>query len=184
MLPLPIRLTVGPLGSDGLPFESTGIPPEPFQSVELALLILEDVNDEVSVIEQHPLRFGPSLVAKRPATPILELLDHVVGKALHMGTRRSGGNDEHLGYCEEIADVEQDYIEALLVSQGIGCRPGYRVGVVDVFLQIRSVQSQTITVLPPSGYRDLAGRCSPTRPREGGISGSGRAGHDPGFRFR
>jgi len=59
-----------------------GRPPEPFQSIELARLLAENVDHEVHIIQQHPFRLAVSLGVLRTQAGDAQPLLHFIGNRL------------------------------------------------------------------------------------------------------
>ena len=107
----------------GLPGEARGITPEALQTVEIPRRLLEDVDDEVTIVQQHPFPLGSSFGAQRPPSALLQSLVDRLGQCSDVGSRASRDDDEDLGDREQVADFEQGDVHALLVVQGVSCDP-------------------------------------------------------------
>ncbi len=103
------------LGKPGI--DPRGIPPQALQLVVGAGRGIEDVDDDVSIVEQHPLGLLDALPAQRLALietqPALDLVD----QCLDLPRGGPGGNHEDIGDDEELVNVEQDNVDGLLVIQ-------------------------------------------------------------------
>lgn len=55
---------------------------------------------------------------------LLQQFLHSLRQSLDMRAGSPGGDHEYLGDYEKVSDLEQCYVEALLVGDGIGGQPG------------------------------------------------------------
>ena len=113
-----------------LPGDARGVGPQSFEPVELARRGEKDVHDEVAVIEQDPRRVIQPLDGPRLDLGLLPqlLLDLVHDGADLPGVRRTG-DDEGVDDADDVSDVEDDGVFALLVVRSACGKPGFRGGV-------------------------------------------------------
>ena len=108
----------------GFPGDSRGVAPQAFEVVERPGVGLEDVDDHVSVVEEHPLGFGDALLPGGASfETVLDFLGDFVGEALHLSVGGAGGDDENSGDLQKVPYVEQHDIGRLLVVQRVGGAP-------------------------------------------------------------
>lgn len=108
-----------------LPVDSLGVSPEPLEGVEPAGRLLEDVDDDVAEVDEHPLPLGLSLDTEGLHAEVLAqtLLD-VLAQSLNVGTGPARGDHEHVGEKEGALDVEQDDVGSVLGEDGVSRRLG------------------------------------------------------------
>src|SRR3954451_14968399 len=105
------------------PFQDGGIGPEPFKVVVAPDLVEEYVDDEVAVVEQHPLGVGEALDAdgRWPVDRLYLSLD-LLGDGLDLPAVVPAGDHEGVGDRQHTADVEDDSVLRLLGRGGPGRR--------------------------------------------------------------
>src|SRR5512132_2035030 len=113
------------------PLHSRGIAPQALEVVVLALLLTEDVDDDVHVVEEHPLPpvlalASDGLDAQTFANTLLDLLDQRADLAV-AGTR---GDHEVIGDHDQLADVQDHDVARLLGRRRLRRRDGRRSAVV------------------------------------------------------
>jgi len=106
--------------SGRLGLQPAGVCPQPLQVVVAAGGGIEKVDDNIAVVQQHPLAVLVTLFSQRAPIGGLELVDHLFGKRQHMAPRGSGGNDEDIGNDQQPGNIEQGDLQALLVLDGRG----------------------------------------------------------------
>ena len=107
-----------------IPFHLRGVGPQAFQPVVLTGRSLEEVDDDVAVIEEDPLRLGFAFVAQRLQVEVFaETLLDALGESLDVGSGGPGCDNEHVGQTKEVFDIEKDDVIALLGEYGIGGPP-------------------------------------------------------------
>src|SRR5690349_3563092 len=89
------------------------VAPEALERVELARLLLEDVEHDVAVIHQDPVRALHALDRLRGA----ELLGDGVGDGAGLPVRSGGGQDEVVGHRRQIDQVEDEDGGSLAVER-------------------------------------------------------------------
>ena len=99
---------------------------------------MHDVDDEITVVEQHPLAFGQAFAGARLAFAGLEvqvLLDFL-GDGEHLAFVRGAGDEHRVGDGQWFGNVERHDVGGLhAVGRGCGDADG-----VDGILQCRHVQ--------------------------------------------
>lgn len=87
--------------------EFGGIGPEPFQSVVLALLLLKEVDDDITEIEQHPFGFVLAFAPQGLEIEVLfETLFNMFGQRLNVGPRSAGRNHKDVRENKLLFDIE------------------------------------------------------------------------------
>ena len=115
------RWIVSGLCGGKLQLDARGIGPETLEFVVVAGLGIEDVNDHVPVVEQHPLGVIFAFASKRPLIDrLLEGVLHVLNQALDVATRSTGSDEEEVGQNNQFGYIEQGEVEALLVGDDLG----------------------------------------------------------------
>ena len=85
------------LSRDGLlQFEKRGVPPQPFQAVVLTLVRSENVDDNVSEVEENPTTIIPTLCTAGALT--LERLFYCFDDCPAVDAVAGGGNNEEVGH--------------------------------------------------------------------------------------
>src|SRR5687768_8119352 len=106
----PARRAVPRSGASGGavgPLDAGDVGPEPLEVVELALLLLEHVDDEVAVVHQHPLTIGQALdPAGLGTSRRRDLLLDLVADGLDLAVVRRAGDHEPPAERQQVADVE------------------------------------------------------------------------------
>lgn len=154
-----------------LPLDPRGIAPESLETVEIAWGLLKDVHHEVSVVQQDPFTFGGTFRTQWPPLVIPQPLVDRLSERSDVRSRVPRDNDEDLGDREQIAHVEQRYVDTLLVVERVGCDTDEVGGFGDL-----SDGALLRLGLSPRGYRRTGGinsriarrtdrwtRCTPTR---------------------
>ena len=96
--------------------ELASLGPQLLQIVEGTLLTAEEVNDYISVIEDHPAGVRPALSACRVAGGAVDGLR----EGLELAGGSGGGDDEVIGEAAQRGDVKQDDLFGLAFSQFVG----------------------------------------------------------------
>ena len=110
----------GGVRSRRLPLQSRSITPQPLEAVEISRWWLEDVNDHVTEVDEHPLSiFTPFDPQCPPITFLGSGLD-LLGKRQHLPTGSTRSDHEHLADLQQIADVEQADVRSLLLIEDVG----------------------------------------------------------------
>lgn len=98
-------------------FDAAGVEPQSRQVVKFAGFAVEDVNDEIAVIEQHP--FGGFVTLDSDGARfelLLYLLAYLVGDCLDLPLVGGGGDDEELCKTGDRPQVERDHIECFFIG--------------------------------------------------------------------
>ena len=104
-----------------VPFHFGGVGPQTFQPVVLTGRGLEEVDDDVTEIEEDPFRLGFALVAQGLDVEVFaETLLYTLGESLDMRSRGPGCDNKHIGQNKEVFDIKQDDVIAFLGEDGIG----------------------------------------------------------------
>ena len=98
--------------------EPSSVSPQALQVVVRPGFGVEEVDDDVAEVQQHPLAILPALTPERLAVQRSERLLHLVGEGDHMAARGAGGDDEDVGDDQKLGDIEQGDANALLVDDG------------------------------------------------------------------
>ena len=91
--------------------------PQPFEIVELADRLVEDVDDHVAAIEERPLPATHPLDRDRPRAHVGERVLDRLRDALHLAVGARGADDQVVGDRREPGDVENDEVESFLVQR-------------------------------------------------------------------
>ena len=95
----------------------SGISPETSEIVEIAGVAVEKMNDEIAVIEQHPLGGVVAFDADRAAIRArFELFVDLVSDRLNLPLVRAACDNEKFGKAGELAQIEPDDVERLFVG--------------------------------------------------------------------
>src|SRR5262249_56432541 len=97
--------------------DSRGVDPEPLEIVEFAHGLIEDVNDDVGEVHQHPLAPRDALDGVRPHALAAEIFLDALSDALDLAVGAAGADDEIIGDGGELAHAEQDKIVSLSVQR-------------------------------------------------------------------
>ena len=94
-----------------------GIFPEAFETVEVASLTLEDVDEEVSVVDGYPLSVLQTHDALTMLARLLfDIVDELAGNAQHMGGRGAFADYEVLECCfVELTHIDDTDVVCLAV---------------------------------------------------------------------
>ncbi|HZX67264.1 MAG TPA: hypothetical protein VFE70_00195 [Candidatus Elarobacter sp.] len=93
-------------------------PPKPLEIVELPLLGGEDVDDDVTEIDQDPAAVGMALGAAAH-TCGLRLLDDRVGDRACLNRRAAGHDDERIGDDGTSGEIEDRDVLGFFVVRGL-----------------------------------------------------------------
>lgn len=108
-----------------------GRAPQPFQIVEEALLLQEQVDDHIAVIHQHPATVGGPFDRERQlGITFLDGLAHIVRQRFQLAVTVAVTDDEEVGDDRVRAQIEQDDLFRLFVLDDI----------YDIASQFQSVQ--------------------------------------------
>ena len=99
--------------------------PHAFQIVVITFICLEDMDDCVAVIHQHPTTFGCALNRRgQLAILFLDLFAHTVGNGAQLTVTVTGTNDEVIRDDSIRAQVEEDDIFGLFIFYRIDDKTG------------------------------------------------------------
>ena len=93
------------------------IRPEPLQLIELSHRRVEDVDDKVHIIQQHPASWLDPFHVMCPAARLVQRTFHVFGQGADVHVRRSRRNDEVVSSVAELPQVENNDVYRLVVIQ-------------------------------------------------------------------
>src|SRR5262245_16666491 len=94
--------------------------PEALEVVELAHGQVEDVDDDVAVVDQHPLSVRHALDGDRALTASAQIVLDRLGDGLDLRIGASGADDEVIRDRGDVAGLEHDQIVGLVVEGGAG----------------------------------------------------------------
>lgn len=101
------------------------IRPQPLELVVVPRLLIEHVDNHVAVVQQDPAGVLPALATKGQSLHLgFEFSLHIIRKRANMPIRGSGCDNEDVGDNQQLRNVEQRDIEALLVINRGGRRQG------------------------------------------------------------
>ena len=92
--------------------------PQPLQVIYGPCLLVEQMDDEVTVIKENPLAVFDTLTSQGALPDRLELTFDLVDEAAQMRTRRAGCDHKQVGYDEELGDIEDGGVFTLMVNDG------------------------------------------------------------------
>src|SRR5436309_36608 len=96
---------------------SLGVPPQSFEVIESARLVLEDMDDEVAVINQYPLRSIVALDAQSLCALLFQLLDDLVRNGLHLPHVCAARDNKVVRKACHFAQVQHDDVQSLLIAR-------------------------------------------------------------------
>ena len=80
------------------------------------------MNQEVTVIEQHPLGLTISFDAQREFTALLQLQPNLVANSLNLLRIGAGAKDEVVGERSDASEIQNFYVGRFFGFSGSGCR--------------------------------------------------------------
>jgi hypothetical protein len=99
-------------GNDG------SVRPQPLEVVVIALLRLEDVNDEVHVVQKDPAALSLALSSERLDLPVCQPVLDLLGDGTDLTIRVAATDQEVVRYLEQAGYVEDDDPLGLLIRGG------------------------------------------------------------------
>lgn len=111
------------VGHLGRKIQSRRVAPQLLKAVEVALAGLEDVDNDVSEVDQHPRALIGALDSDRRQTGLLELELDLLGDRTYLAVVASGADDEVIGDNDEFTNVDSDDVLGLLVRCRLGRQP-------------------------------------------------------------
>ena len=113
-----------------------GIAPQPFESVELTLLVKENVDHEIDVVEQHPLALAQAFdVSGLPPGLTRQTSFDTLDDRGDLATRGSVADDERVRHVGESTQVERDHVLGFSITRGFHTKQN---GVVRLVSQVRA----------------------------------------------
>ena len=97
--------------------------------LEVACLGVEEVNDDIAVVEEHPAAIVGAFSTKGSFTEFAELHLDIIRERTDVAVGRARSDHEDVGHHEEIRDVEKGNVVALLVEDCISSGPRCGFGV-------------------------------------------------------
>ena len=91
--------------------------PHLFKIVEGAHFRSEDVDDDVTGVDQHPVAMRQALDADAGDAPLLQRLDDVVGDRPHMAVRAAAGDDHVIGDRGLAFQIDADGVGGFLIVE-------------------------------------------------------------------
>ena len=102
-----------------------GAAPHAFQIIVITFVCLEDVDDGIAVIHQHPTAFGCALYRRwQLAICLFDLFAHTVGNGAQLTVTVTGTNDEVICNDGIGSQVEEDDIFGLFIFYRIDDKTG------------------------------------------------------------
>ena len=93
-----------------------GATPHAFQVVVTTFIFLEEMDDSIAVIHQHPTAFGCALNRGRQlAVLFFDLLAHIISQRAQLTITVAGADDEVIRDDSIRAQVEQDDVFSLFI---------------------------------------------------------------------
>jgi hypothetical protein len=93
--------------------------PHLFQVVEAAHLGLEEMDDDVAGIDQHPIALAQALGAATAIAILFERLQHALGQRHHLALRAPAGDDEMIGDAGFALEVDDGEVFCLAIFEGL-----------------------------------------------------------------
>jgi len=78
------------------------------------------VDDDIAVVQQHPLPIPEAFLAQWATIRGLQLVDHLFGKRQYVAPRGPGGDNEDVCDDQQPRNIEEGDLQALLVPDGRG----------------------------------------------------------------
>src|SRR6185369_4478102 len=101
---------------------SLRLAPQTLEVVKLSRLLLEDMDHEIAVVQQNPLRGFVALNARGGFAGFLELVVNSVGDRLHLSLVRAAEDHKVVGETRDLAQVQHDRIDGFLLAASLkGC---------------------------------------------------------------
>ena len=88
--------------------------PKALKIVKAPRLFIEDVNHEITVIDQDPFRRLETFDASRPRTAALQLFDDFIADGLALTAVRPRGDDKKISKADDAAQVKHRQVERFL----------------------------------------------------------------------
>src|SRR5665648_814773 len=92
------------------------VAPELLEAVELALLRLEDVDDDVTVVEQYPRTLTLTFTSKYTSTRRLQRRFDLIDDRRHLPRGTTGGHHEEVRDDEGLPHIQHDDVGGLLLG--------------------------------------------------------------------
>src|SRR5262245_2016729 len=96
---------------------SRGVTPESFQVVELPHRLIEDMDDHIGEIHQHPLTSEDTLDRERRKTGLTEVFFDSLRDALDLTIGSAGANDEIVGDGGDLTNLHQDKVVGFFLKR-------------------------------------------------------------------
>src|SRR5438093_1010782 len=96
---------------------SRGMTPESFQVIELPHRLVEDMDDHIGEIHQHPLTSGDTLDRERRNACLTEVLFDSLRNALDLTIGSTGANDEIVGDGGDLTNLHQDKVVGFFLQR-------------------------------------------------------------------
>jgi hypothetical protein len=107
-----------------LPSKLLGVAPETLQVVISPCFLGKNVDHQVAIIHQHPLRVPIAFDAGGIVAELLELQLDLVRDGLNLASIAASADDEVVGEGADLSDIQRDDVTGLLrVSGSDGCEP-------------------------------------------------------------
>ena len=90
--------------------------PQALKIIKAPRLFIEDVNHEITVIDQDPFRRLETFDAGRPRTAALQLFDDFIADGLALPAVRPRGDDEKISKAGDAAQVKHRQVERFFLQ--------------------------------------------------------------------
>lgn len=97
-------------------FFRQGAAPEAFQIVEMAGFVPEQMDDNITGIDQHPVRLAAALGNIADHTSRLQAFEHMLRHGLDMPSGTPGGNHHGVGKAGFSGEIDGDRIDCLVIG--------------------------------------------------------------------
>ena len=98
--------------------DSGAVLPQTLQGVELPILVLQDVDDDVPIVHQHPVGVGETLTGPTLGPGTMHGLVDRVNDGVDVAFIRAGGQQEDVGQTESLGYVDSGEVLSLLIGRG------------------------------------------------------------------
>ena len=99
-------------------FDLSCVAPQSFEGVVFANILLKNVDDDVTKVDDNPLGRRCSFDAERRMALGLELVDHMVCDRARLSLRFSGADDQVIGNGGQFGDMQDENVGGLFVQDG------------------------------------------------------------------
>ena len=95
------------MGQERAQIDLFSVGPEVLKRIELARLIIEHVDNDAAIVEQHPRAAAVALAVQRLFARLRELLFHLVAQGVDLRVGRTGADDKVLRERRDLVDANE-----------------------------------------------------------------------------